>query len=329
MIGPTGTIFPSEAVAMSRRMRREMTWSVWTADITPRVEAALRETLPRRGEVPASLRDAMEYALFPGGKRLRPALAVLGHRACGGRSPHLFCLAATCELVHTFTLIHDDLPCMDDDDFRRGRPTCHKTFGEAIAVLAGDALLNRAYEVLSGLPCDPARRSAAIAVLARAVGGAGVLGGQVDDIEAEGKAIGEGKLRGIHDRKTASLIAASLQMGGILAGAGRPHLANLDRFGRNLGRLFQIVDDLLNVEGTERQLGRPAGGDDRHAKATYPRILGIEGTRRRIRVSASAARRDARAFGSMSPLFTDLVEAVVSRVRTDAGAAGGRKEADR
>ncbi len=256
----------------------------------------------------------MRHSLFPGGKRLRPLLAILGHRACGGASPEIYPVAAACELVHTFTLIHDDLPCMDDDDLRRGRPTCHKVFGEATAVLAGDTLLNLAYRVLSGLRCEPSRKAMLIATLADAVGGSGVLGGQVDDLEAEGRDVSEAHLRRIHDRKTASLIRASLRMGGILAGAREPRLALLDRFGTEVGHLFQIVDDLLNVEGTEEALGRPAGGDARLRKASYPRILGSDATRRRIRIRSAQAVRVAAGFGGMRPLFEDLVQVVVARV---------------
>jgi geranylgeranyl diphosphate synthase type II len=261
----------------------------------------------------------MRYSLFPGGKRLRPLLAILGHRAGGGASGGIYPLSAACELVHTFTLIHDDLPCMDDDDLRRGRPTCHKVFGEATAVLAGDALLNLAYEVLAGLRCESSRKAALMSTLSRAVGGSGVLGGQVEDLEAEGRDITEGHLRRIHDRKTASLIRASLRMGAILAGAPASRVGLLDRYGYELGHLFQIVDDLLNVEGTEAALGRPAGGDERLQKASYPRILGSEATRRRIRKRKAAAMRAASAFVGMSPLFGDLVESVVARVRCTPG----------
>lgn len=301
--------------APGRRPPSESSWTEWSAREAPKIDAAIRAAIPRAGDVPSSLSQAMRYALFPGGKRLRPLLAVLGHRSCGGRHPEIYRLSAACEMVHTFTLIHDDLPCMDDDDFRRGRPTCHKAFGEATAVLAGDALLNLAYEVLSNLRCAPSHKAALIQTLTRAVGGSGVLGGQIDDLEAEGREIGESRLRRIHERKTASLIAASLRMGAILGGAPRARIVALDRFGTELGNLFQIVDDLLNVEGTEEALGRPAGGDERLRKASYPRIVGLDGTRRRIRMKGEAAREAASVFGGMAPLFSNLVDVVMSRVR--------------
>jgi len=283
--------------------------------ISPRIEAAVRGALPRSGQAPAPLREAMRYALFPGGKRLRPALVLLGHRACGGRHPEIARLAASVEFVHTFTLIHDDLPCMDDDDLRRGRPTCHRAYGEALAVLAGDALLNLAYEILSGLRCSPARKAAVIATLSRAVGTRGVLGGQADDVAAEGKMIRPAALRAIHLRKTASLFSASLRMGGELAGGSARELKRLEDFGRDLGLLFQIVDDLLNVEGTRKQLGRPRGGDERRGKATYPRIVGRARSRVHLRGHVASGLRRARGFGPQKTLFEDLVRVVASRVR--------------
>lgn len=288
-------------------------WGRWLEGELPRIEVALRDILRLRRDVPLSLQRAMRYAVFPGGKRLRPVLAVLGHRTCGGRSARIYRVAASLELVHTFTLIHDDLPCIDNDDYRRGRPSCHRAFGEALAVLAGDALLNRAYEVLSE-ERDVARRAAAIRSLARAVGGTGVLGGQVDDIAAEGRRVTEETLRGIHRRKTASLISASLRIGAEFAGATRESLRVLDRFGDELGLLFQIVDDILNVEGSEKDLGRPAGSDARLKKATYPRIVGALAARSQARRRARAASRTAATFGRMAPVFEDLVHAVASRV---------------
>lgn len=278
------------------------------------IEAAIRKSLPRAGAVPLSLREAMSYALFPGGKRIRPALVLLGHRAGGGRHGDVYAVAACSELVHTFSLIHDDLPCMDDDDLRRGRPTCHRVYGEALAVLAGDALLNRAYEILSEIDCEPGRRSAILSCLASAMGGSGVLGGQTEDIEAEGKEITERELERIHRRKTASLIAACLRMGSLLAGAKPDAVRAIDRFGEALGLLFQITDDLLNIEGSEVQLGRPAGGDARLAKATYPRVVGIDGARKRARLIAARAERSAPETAPWREIYRDLVCVVAGRV---------------
>ena len=291
-------------------------WSSWMQVERPRIESGIRSVLRPSGSGPVSLRRAMRYAVLPGGKRLRPGLAVLGHRVCNGRDPEIYRLAASLELVHTFTLIHDDLPCMDDDDFRRGRPTCHKVFGEALAVLAGDALLNLAYEALIELKSDPKRKAAILASFAGAVGASGVLGGQVWDIEAEGVEISRAALHQIHLRKTASLISASLRMGGELTGAGRRHLESVDRFGRQLGLLFQLADDLLNVEASAKVLGRPAGGDERLRKATYPRLLGLERSHERLRRLVRTGRACARDFGPWSSLFEDLIVTVASRVPT-------------
>ena len=299
---------------LARGPADDSAWPSWLRNELPRIEVALRAVLRRGTGIPRSLREAMHYSLFPGGKRLRPALAVLGNRVCGGRGREIYRLAASLELVHTFTLIHDDLPCMDDDDFRRGRPSCHKAFGEGLAVLAGDALLNLAYENVASLHCAPRRKGEILATLAGAVGGKGVLGGQVDDLAAEGRSVSERTLRSIHLRKTASLIAASLRIGGEMAGGRRATLHKLDRYGLELGLIFQIVDDLMNLDGTAEDLGRPAGGDERHRKATYPRVVGRDATRRLLAVRVRAARRDAQGLDRWSPLFVDLVRAVASRV---------------
>lgn len=305
-------------VSRSESKQPPKTWEGWVEAVGPAIDRELEAVLPRAGS-PARLRSAMRYSLFPGGKRLRPALAILGHAACGGRDPEITRVAVSLELVHTFSLIHDDLPCMDDDDFRRGRPTCHRVHGEALAVLAGDALLNLAYEVLANLRCSAERRVAIIGRLADATGASGVLGGQVDDIAAEGVRVGEAALRSIHARKTAILMAAALGMGGDLAGASAPRLAELNAYGNELGLLFQLVDDILNVEGSPEELGRPAGGDARHQKATYPSIVGLAGARARMRRRAAAARARAEAFGPWSDLFTDLVRVVVDRVPGNRG----------
>ncbi len=324
MRGPrTRTACRSDPEAANRSPATAGPWEGFRRREAPRIEAGLRQVLRATRSAPASLAEAMRYALFPGGKRLRPALVVLGHRATGGSDPQVYRCAACVELVHTFTLIHDDLPCMDDDDFRRGRPSVHRAFDEAIAVLAGDALLNLAYEALADLRCGPSTLQAVLATLARAVGARGVLGGQVDDIASEGASIEEDFLRSIHLRKTASLIAASLRLGGDLARAKPEALLRLERFGRDLGLLFQITDDLLNVEGTLAELGRPAGGDERRRAATYPRIAGTVATRARLRRLLRSSLRAAGGFGVASPIFEDLVRAVAARVEAGRLAGGG------
>lgn len=302
------------------------TWERWRLREAEPVERALREILAPRRSAPASLRAAMRYAVFPGGKRLRPLLVVAGHRIAGGESRAVYRLAASLELVHAFTLIHDDLPCMDDDDFRRGRPTCHRVYGEGLAVLAGDALLNLAYAVQVELEGPAEAREAVLRTFARAVGEEGVLGGQVEDLDAEGRTISPGRLRRIHRRKTAGLIAASLRMGAEFAGAAPARADRLEAFGIELGMLFQLADDLLNVVGSDEQLGRPAGGDARKEKATYPRLLGVDRAIGRLRAGRRSCERLAEPFGAWSPLLADLTGRIAGRVSARPGKAGPEEE---
>ncbi|MFB3909853.1 MAG: polyprenyl synthetase family protein [Candidatus Eisenbacteria bacterium] len=299
-------------------------WARWLEAERPRIERALRRCLPSPAQGPPNLRAAMLHALFPGGKRLRPALCLLGHRFAGGADPEAYRLAAAIEMLHAFSLVHDDLPCMDDDDFRRGRPTVHRAFGEGIAVLAGDALLNRAYETVGSLAAPPARVVDVLRILTSSMGGEGVLGGQVEDLEAEGKHPTELELRRIHRRKTALLLSGSLEAGAALAGASGAALDPLHRFGIALGLLFQLADDLLNVVGTAEQLGRPAGGDARHAKATYPSILGLAGARERLERRRRLALAAAQSLEPVTEVAQDLVRVVVARVPQ--GGAHGEEE---
>lgn len=320
----TGRVMiPTGSRSRRRSLRVVSSWAAWMEQEAGAIETALRRLLPASGPGPASLRQAMRHAVFPGGKRLRPALAVLGNRYCGGKGETIYRLAASLELVHTFTLIHDDLPCMDDDAYRRGRPTCHRVYGEALAVLAGDALLNLSYRILIDLEAEPAAKETILATFAEAVGIEGVLGGQVKDIEAEGSSVSEPALRQIHQRKTASLITASLMMGGQLAGGSSAELRSLEQFGQQMGLLFQLVDDLLNVEGTAEVLGRPGGSDERLKKATYPRVLGLARARERLDRREAETRRIAKGFGAWSGLFDDLVRSVTCRL----GNGRGKEEA--
>jgi geranylgeranyl pyrophosphate synthase len=265
----------------------------------------------------------MRYAIFPGGKRLRPALVVLGHQVGGGRLPEIYELSACLEFVHAFTLIHDDLPCMDDDDWRRGRPSCHRAFDEATAVLAGDALLNLSYQTLARASLSPARRERLLTTLAGAVGTAGVLGGQMEDLLGERREVSEIELRRIHAHKTGSLLGASLRFGAEAAGAPEARARRLERFGAELGLLFQVVDDLMNADAEASELGRPTGGDQRHAKATYLRLLGREGAHaRRLRLHRKL-HRSAGEFGAWSRLLSEAADYVNDRAR-ERGAGGGR-----
>jgi geranylgeranyl diphosphate synthase type II len=235
--------------------------------------------LPPVTVAPSSVHEAMRYSALAGGKRLRPILCLATYEACGGRiagehQPIHFAMAAL-EMIHSYSLIHDDLPCMDDDDLRRGIPTCHREFGEAMAVLAGDALHVVAFEMMARTGSIPA-----VLELARATGTQGMLGGQVADLEAEGKSsISKSTVVHIHTRKTGALIASSVKIGAILAGIDEPTLKKLTVYGEKIGLAFQIVDDILDVEGDELLLGKGVGSDTKNQKATYPAAVGIDRAR--------------------------------------------------
>ncbi len=239
----------------------------------------LDRLLPPEDAQPTTLHRAMRYSVMAGGKRVRPILALSAYEYCGGdpqEAPQTIHQAmAALETVHTYSLIHDDLPCMDDDDLRRGRPTCHKQFSEAIATLAGDALHVIAFELMASTGS-----SEVVLELARAVGTSGMLGGQMADIEAEGRKVTRDEIAGIHRRKTAALIRASVRIGAILAGADKQLLDRLTTYGEKIGLAFQIVDDILDIEGDQALLGKEVGSDTRNDKATYPAAVGLEAARR-------------------------------------------------
>jgi geranylgeranyl diphosphate synthase type II len=232
----------------------------------------------------------MRYSVLAGGKRLRPLLALLAADACGADPALALPSACALEMVHTYSLIHDDLPCMDDDDLRRGRPTCHRQFDEATAVLAGDALLTLAFEVVARHTEPPSAAAACVRALAEAAGPRGMGGGQMADLQAEGRPNGTAEaLEAIHARKTGALLRAPLRMGALAAGAPEPLVRALDAYGRGVGLAFQIVDDLLDVQGDEAKLGKRVGKDSTLGKWTYPGFLGIDGSRRRARQVAEEA----------------------------------------
>jgi geranylgeranyl diphosphate synthase, type II len=289
-------------------------WNAWLLRAGPKVERAMDALLPSVAERPHSVHRAMRYSVFPGGKRIRPALAVLAYQLSGGRGQAGVRLGAALEFIHTFSLIHDDLPCMDDDDYRRGRLSCHRKFGEAVAVLAGDALQVLAFEVLAGLPAPDGRRLRVITEITRAVGSAGVVGGQVVDIESEGRRISAASLRWMHQRKTGALLRCTLVAGGLLAGARDPWLRKLGRFGDAFGLLFQITDDLLGEVGSYRSLGRRRGRDRVLGKATYPSILGLNRSRESLRAAIEDCLCAVPIEGSKGEIFVDLVGTVVGRL---------------
>jgi len=244
--------------------------------LRPRIEDALKAQCRLPSGCPATLREAMAYSLLAPGKRLRPMLVLLAAETCGGRLEDALPAACAVEMVHAFSLVHDDLPAMDDDDLRRGRPTCHKKFGEAIAILAGDALLALAFEVLATQVRPPEVAAACCAALAEAAGPAQLAGGQADDILPSAEAADEHALQAIHERKTGAMIRVSLKLGGLIARAEPEQIAALDQFGARLGLAFQITDDLLDVRGSEAALGKRVGKDAEQGKLTFPGLLGID-----------------------------------------------------
>jgi geranylgeranyl pyrophosphate synthase len=262
----------------------------------------------------------MRHSVFPGGKRIRPGLVLLGFEAAGGRGSAGPGLAAAIELLHTFSLIHDDLPCMDDDVIRRGRPTCHAKFGEAIAVLAGDALQVLAFQLIADLRIPAEARVRILREITAAVGTGGVIGGQVLDIQSEERRIRPETLRWIHGHKTGELLRASLVSGALAGGATPALVRRLDRFGRRFGLLFQIVDDLLDEVGSSGSLGRDGGRDRVNGKATYPSILGLERSREELGASLRACR--AAIPPGRGELFGGVIDAVVTRLPRTWSAVG-------
>jgi geranylgeranyl diphosphate synthase type II len=244
--------------------------------LCPRIEAALARYSDLGEGCPTKLREALRYSLLAPGKRLRPMLVLLAAEACSGSFEAAIPAACAVEMVHAYSLIHDDLPAMDNDDLRRGRPTCHKAFDEATAILAGDALLTLAFEVLAKHIHPPATAAACCAALAEAAGACNLVGGQADDMAGSNSTGGLDLLESIDRRKTGTLIQVSIRLGGITAEADASQLSILDKYGRHVGLAFQIVDDLLDVNSSEQLLGKGVGKDARQGKITFPGILGLD-----------------------------------------------------
>lgn len=278
-------------------------------------DAALQRLLPGETEYPVSIHKAMRHSVFAGGKRLRPILCMeAGRMVCGSLPAAIEELGAALEMLHTYSLIHDDLPALDNDDLRRGRPTCHKVFGEAIAILAGDALQTQAYEVLARLQCPAQARTQIIEEIARGTGTVdGMIGGQVADLEAEHTRPDAKMLEYIHRSKTAALITASLVSGGLYAGANGAALAKLRCFGQNVGLAFQIVDDVLDVTQSSEQLGKTAGKDTAAEKATYPALFGIEESNRKADALVDQACSELESFGARADTLKSLARFLVER----------------
>jgi geranylgeranyl diphosphate synthase type II len=278
------------------------------------VDAALDRWLPRADQEPRRLHEAMRYSIFAGGKRLRPAVALAACRAVGGRDDDALPAACALEMLHTYSLIHDDLPSIDDDDLRRGRPTCHVRFDEATAILAGDALQTHAFLVLARHTPRPEAARDLVLELAEAAGTTGMVGGEVADIEAEGKEPDCSVVERIHARKTAALLRAAAGMGGLAGGAGAGALERLRRYGAALGLAFQIVDDVLDETSDAATLGKSTGKDRQARKMTYPAAVGIEESLRRARALADEAKR---ALGGLdgSGILAALADFTVTRLR--------------
>jgi len=269
---------------------------------TEAVNRALDQFLPSEKTKPATIHKAMRYSLFAGGKRLRPALCLAAAEACGGGGAPALPLACAVECIHTYSLIHDDLPAMDNDDYRRGKLTNHKVFGEGVAVLAGDALLTQAFEIVAQAEGWPRYSHRDLVLeLARASGSLQLIAGQVADLEGEGKKISANELRYIHERKTSALLCCSVRLGGMSANATPVQLKALTDFGYNVGLAFQIIDDILDITQTSEQLGKTAGKDVTAQKATYPSIVGLEKSR------AIAQQLTNRAFAALKPFHGKAV----------------------
>ena len=293
----------------------QQTLQAYLADQVRAVDTALNEWVPAEQVEPASIHQAMRYSLFAGGKRIRPVLAMAAARAISETVTGVEQAAATLELIHTYSLIHDDLPALDNDDLRRGRPTCHKVFGDAMAILAGDALLTLAFEVLSRLTKVSAEiRIVLVEELSRAAGTVGgMIGGQVHEIEGERKAPTAMLLESIHRAKTGALLRASVRMGAIYAGASERALADLSTYGEHIGLAFQIIDDVLDVEQSSDALGKTAGKDQAQQKITFPAVYGLEQSRKMAEAERLAAHQALQSFGSRAERLREIADFIVLR----------------
>ena len=283
---------------------------------TAAVNAALDRLLPSEKTKPATIHRAMRYSLFAGGKRMRPALVLAAAGACGGREDDALPLACAVECIHTYSLVHDDLPAMDNDDFRRGKPTNHKVFGEGIAVLAGDALLTQAFEIAAqakGWPRYSHRDL--ILEIAKASGSLQLIAGQVADLEGEGKKTSAAQLKYIHERKTSALLCCSARLGGMSANCSAAQLQALTDFGYHVGLAFQVIDDILDVTQTSEQLGKTAGKDTKAQKATYPSIVGLEPSRKIASELTAKAFAALKIFKGQAVALEALAEFLLKRDR--------------
>ncbi len=284
-----------------------------------RVDSALERYFPKKEELTLNLYRAMRHSLFAGGKRIRPILSIASFEATGGKGERILPFACALEMIHTYSLIHDDLPAIDNDDYRRGKPTCHKVFGEAIAILAGDGLLTEAFRLMTNQPAkdhssgDEALVLDLINEVAQAAGVLGMVGGQVVDIESEGKTVDLPTVQYIHTRKTGAMILASVRVGAKLGGAKEALLKALTRYGESLGLAFQIADDVLNVEGQAALMGKQGGSDLCKGKATYPSVLGVEESKIRSKELVEMAVDALTLLGSEADPLRGIARFVIAR----------------
>jgi len=291
-----------------------MTLAQYVAHQQQKIDETLRRVVPAESTPPESIHKAMRYSLFAGGKRIRPILCMAAAEAVSDSPDGIEQAASTLELIHTYSLIHDDLPALDNDDLRRGVPTCHKVFGEAMAILAGDALLTLAFQVLAQLESEAERKAKLIEELAVAAGTVGgMIGGQVHDIEGEGKHPDGALLEAIHTAKTGALLRASLRMGGIFAGAGDEQLSALSCYGEHVGLAFQIVDDVLDVEQSSEALGKTAGKDAQQKKITFPAVYGLERSREMAESERLAAHLALRPLDERAERLREIADWIVHR----------------
>ncbi len=291
-----------------------MSLKAYLADRAALVDAAMDAYLPEAKERPSTIHEAMRYAIFAGGKRLRPVLCLAAAEACGGETADALAPACAVELMHTYSLVHDDLPAMDDDDLRRGRPTCHKVYGEGMAVLCGDALLTETFLVLSQAPVTQRYGTRDyITELAETGGSRKLIGGQVMDLEGEGKRLTKRELIRIHEAKTAALLTASLRLGAMTANATPAKLGALTNFGYNLGLAFQVIDDILDVTQSTEVLGKTAGKDQAVDKATYPAIIGLDASRKEAAKLTKAAMDALKPLGKKAKRLEEIAAYLLKR----------------
>ena len=296
-----------------------MTLETYLAERKALIDAALERFLPKADGGPDIIHQAVRHSLFAGGKRLRPILCVAAAEAVGGHGQDFLSCACALEMIHTYSLIHDDLPAMDNDDYRRGMPTSHRVFGEGIAILAGDALLTEAFRLLSSPEFtrdnNTEKRLQVINLIARAAGTAGMVGGQVMDLQGEGKTVALETLEDMHRRKTGAMLTVSVVSGAILAGATAAQTAVLSRYGQDIGLAFQIADDILNVTGDSTLMGKGTGSDISRGKTTFPALMGLEASRRRLTELVEGAAAHLAGFDHRAEPLRQIARYIMERNR--------------